>query len=207
MIGAMILGGLTGLAGSITSGILSAKNNKDMERDQARMYAERRAKYEAMANEDPLARSEVQAATRQYDRDAERQMESARNVAAITGATPEYAAAVQKGVAEGKANLLGNVAANASARSDHYNELAQNTAQEAQQAQMQLQAARNATYANLATNAAGAAKAIIGGAMPAKTGTNPNTSVLGASIGKNYTTIPDYSAQFKRWAQGKGIIK
>lgn len=200
----MALGGLVGLAGNIVSGAMSASNNKKMEREQQQMYAQRRAKYEAMANEDPLARSEVQAATRQYDRDAERQIENARNVAAITGATPEYGLAVQKGVAEGKANLLSGVTANASARKDQYTQMADDVAQQAQQAQLQMDAARNETYANLAKNAANAAQSIIGGAM--KKPTSTPTSTIGASFTKNTTGIPDYSAQFRQWAIGKGII-
>lgn len=149
------------LAGQAASGIFSAINNRRMQRERDAESARQVAEAEGRAYEDPLARSEVQAATNKYDRDAERQIENARNVSTIMGATPEYDAAVQKGVAEGKANLLSGVTENASARKDA-NLYRAEAARRAHAAQVRSdREARNSTYAALAANAANAFGSIV----------------------------------------------
>lgn len=155
------IGAIISLAGTAASGIMSAINNRRMERERNAEYAREQAHYQAKANEDPLARSEVQAAVNQYDRDAEKQIENARNVATITGATPEYGLAVQKGVAQGKANLLSGVTAGASERKDRYEELAEQSRQNQYKENMQARQERNATYGALAANAANAFGSIV----------------------------------------------
>lgn len=156
-------GALIGLAGQAVSGVLSTINNKSMQRSADAEAARQAAAYEAKANEDPLARSENQQVIGEYDRQSRQQIDNARNIAAITGATPEYGLAVQKGVAEGRANLMGQIAGGASARKDRYDLIAENVrhqkALEDQERRMQ----RNNTYAALAGNAASAVGAIMEG--------------------------------------------
>ena len=149
------------LAGTAASGIMSAINNKKAQQEADAEYARQQAYNQAKANENPLSRSENQQVLNQYDRDSQRQIETARNVAAITGATPEYSLAVQKGVAEGRANLMGNIAAGASERKDKYEAAAESARQAKATADQERRAARNETFANLASNAANAFGSIV----------------------------------------------
>ena len=154
-------GAIIGLAGQAISGIASARNNRLMQQQADAEAARQKAYYEAKANENPLSRSENQHLLGQYDRDAQQQIENARGVAAITGATPEYGLAVQKGVAEGRANLMGQMAAGASARKDYFEQKGEETAHQKALDDQARRAERNQTYANLASNAASAAGSII----------------------------------------------
>lgn len=148
-----LAGLLLSLAGTGLSHGLSAINNKKAREAQQAESARREAHYEAKANENPLSRSENEHLLGQYDRNAQQQIENARSMAAIKGATPEYAAAVQKGVAEGRANLMGQMSAGASARADKYEEMAEGARQEAAANEQAYHAQRNEQYANLAGNA------------------------------------------------------
>ena len=154
-------GALIGLAGQAVSGIASAINNKRQQQAADAEAARQRAYYDAKANENPLARSENQHLLGQYDRQAQQQIENARGVAAITGATPEYGLAVQKAVAEGRADLMGNMSADASRRADFFNQKGEQAAHQKFLDDQERKAARNQTYANLAANAASAAGAIM----------------------------------------------
>lgn len=162
-----LAGLLLSLAGTGLSAGLSAKNNREARDAQQAESARRQAHYEAKANENPLSRSENQHLLGQYDRNAQQQIENERSMAAITGATPEYAAAVQKGVAENRANLMGQMSAGASAIADKYEEMAEGARQEAAANEQAYHAQRNEQYANLAGNALSAfgslASASIGG--------------------------------------------
>lgn len=154
-------GAIIGLAGQAVSGIASAVNNRRQQASADAEAARHEAVYEAKANEDPLARSENQRLLNQYNREAQRQVERARNMATITGATPEQAAAVQKGIANGRANLMGDMAADASYRKDRYEQMAENVRHQKSLDDQARLAARQQTYANLAANAASA----VGGIM------------------------------------------
>lgn len=156
-------GALIGLAGQAVSGVLSTINNRKIQQSADAEAARQKAYYDAKANENPLSRSEVQHVLGQYDRAAQQQIENARGVAAITGATPEFAAAVQKGVAEGRANLMGNVAAGASRRADYYNMLGEQAQHQKALDDQQRRYERNTTFANLAANAASAVGSIMDG--------------------------------------------
>lgn len=156
-------GAIIGLAGQAVSGALSTINNRRMQQEADAEAARRKAFYDAKANENPLSRSEVQHVLGQYDRSAQQQIENARSMAAIKGATPEFAAAVQKGVAQGRANLMGQVAAGASRRADYYNMLGEQAQHQKAQEDMQRRMQRNSTYAALAGNAASAVGAIMDG--------------------------------------------
>lgn len=125
--------------------------------------ARQQAHYEAKANEDALSRSENRQLLSEYDRKAQKQVEAARNVAAITGATPEYGLAVQKAVAEGRADLMGNIAAGDSARKDKYEQLAENVRHDKAVADIQREAAKQESYANIIANSASAFGSMLGG--------------------------------------------
>ena len=168
-------GAIIGLAGQAVSGALSITNNRRMQQEADAEAARRKAFYEAKANENPLSRSEVQHVLGQYDRSAQQQIETARSMAAIKGSTPEFTAAVQKGVAEGRANLNGQVAAGASRRADYYNMLGEQAQhQKAQEEDMQRRMQRNSTYAALAGNAASAVGAIMDWYSAGKAPFDPN---------------------------------
>lgn len=147
-------GALLSLAGTGLSAGLSAANNKRAKEEQEAEYARQQAHYNAKANENPLARSENQQVLNQYDRKAQQQVENARNVAKITGATPEYSLAVQKGVAQGRADLMGDIAAGASKQRDKYEDLAETSRQNQAAAQQAYRQQRNEQFTNLAANAA-----------------------------------------------------
>ena len=147
-------GALVGLAGQAVGQWLSKKNNEEQQQMADAAAARQEAHYEAKAAENPLARSENQALLNQYDRAAKKQVETARNVAAITGATPEYSVAVQEGVAQGRADLMGQMSAGASRRADAYEQKAEAVRAGKEAADLERKAARQQTYANLISNAA-----------------------------------------------------
>lgn len=154
-------GAIIGLAGQAISGIASAVNNKKQQEEADKEAARQQAFYDTEANQNPLARSENQYLLGQYDRDAQQQTEVARNISKITGATPEYSLGVQKAVAQGRANLMGQMAAGASQRADYYKMRGEQAKHQKFMEDQERKAARNQTYANLAANAASAAGAII----------------------------------------------
>ena len=196
-------GALIGLAGQAVSGVLSTINNRKMQQSADAEAARQKAYYDAKANENPLSRSEVQHVLGQYDRAAQQQIENARGVAAITGATPEFAAAVQKGVAEGRANLMGNVAAGASARKDRYEQLGEMAQHQKALDDQQRRYERNQTYAALAANAASAVgsimdgysaqKAPAGGSVPSE----PTTIQEAPTTSEKIHNAPSRAAQFQ----------
>ena len=151
------------LAGTAASGVMSAINNKRSQQESDARAAADKAHYEAEAAQNPLSTSASRAAIGQYDRDAQKQVETARGVAAIKGATPEYSLGVQKGVAEGRANLLSNIAAGASAREDRMKEKAQEVVRNKYAEDQARHEARNQTYANLLANSASSLSSLLNG--------------------------------------------
>lgn len=154
-------GAIVGLAGQAVSGIASAINNRKMQQAADAETARQVASNEAKAYENPLSRSENQQAMAQYDRTSKQQLENARGVATITGATPEYALGVQKGIADGRAELMGGIAAGASAQKDKYLDKAEKAKEQKFADDQERRLARNTTYANLAANAASAFGSIL----------------------------------------------
>ena len=157
------LGTIVSLAGQAASGIMSVVNNKRVARKEDAEYARQQAEYAARENENPLSRSESRAALNAYDKSAEQQVETARNVSKITGATPEYSLGVQKAAQEGRGNVVSGIAANASERADKARNLVEGSRQEQAKAELARMQARNETYANLAGNAANAFGSILDG--------------------------------------------
>ena len=196
-------GALIGLGGQAVSGVLSTINNRNIQQSSDAEAARQKAYYDAKANENPLSRSEVQHVLGQYDRAAQQQIENARGVAAIKGSTPEFAAAVQKGVAEGRANLMGNVAAGASARKDRYEQLGEMAQHQKALEDQKRRYERNQTYAALAANAASAVgsimdgysaqKAPAGGSVPS----NPTTIQEAPTTSEKIYDAPSRAAQFQ----------
>lgn len=173
------LGAIVSLAGQAASGIMSAVNNRKIQSAADREAARQVAYNEAKAYEDPLSRSENQAAIRAYDRGSQAQLEQAQNVAAITGATPEYSLGVQKGISEGRADLMRGVAKNASADRDKYLSEADNVKHEKFKDDQKRKAERDTTYANLAANAANA----FGGILDSYTANARTTSNAAMNAG------------------------
>ena len=157
------LGTIVSLAGQAASGIMSVVNNKRVARKEDAEYARQQAEYAAMENENPLSRSESRAALNAYDKSAEQQVETARNVSKITGATPEYSLGVQKAAQEGRSNVVSGITADASMRADKARNLVEGSRQEQAKAELARMRERNETYANLAGNAANAFGSILDG--------------------------------------------
>ena len=157
------LGTIVSLAGQAASGIMSVVNNKRVARKEDAEYARQQAEYAARENENPLSRSESRAALNAYDKSAEQQVETARNVSKITGATPEYSLGVQKAAQDGRGNVVSGIAADASMRADKARNLIEGSRQEQAKAELARMQARNETYANLAGNAANAFGSILDG--------------------------------------------
>lgn len=149
-----MLGLLLGAAGTALSGYLSWRNNKKMQQQADEAAAREQSYLQAKANENPLANSANQQLLGQYDRDSQRQLENAKNIAKVTGATGDYTNAVQKGIAEGRADLMSNMSADASARADAYEQKAADARVAKEAADQERMNARNDTFASLATNAA-----------------------------------------------------
>lgn len=162
------IGSILGAAGSVASGIMSSINNKKALQAQQAEAARQQAYYEGKANEDPLSKASNQRLLNEYDRKSQKQLKAAQGMAAITGATPEYSLAVQKGIAEGRADLMGNISANHEATADKALEQAELARQQAAKAEQARLAARDQAYANLAANAASAAGSMISGIQPKK---------------------------------------
>ena len=157
------LGTIVSLAGQAASGIMSVVNNKRVARKEDAEYARQQAEYAARENENPMSRSESRAALNAYDKSAEQQVETARNVSKITGATPEYSLAVQNAAQEGRGNVVSGIAEGASARADAARDAGERSRQEQAKAEIARMQARNETYANLAGNAANAFGGILDG--------------------------------------------
>ena len=157
------LGTIVSLAGQAASGIMSVVNNKRVARKEDAEYARQQAEYAARENENPLSRSESRAALNAYDKSAEQQVETARNVSKITGATPEYSLGVQKASQEGRGNVVSGITADASMRADKARNLVEGSRQEQAKAELARMRERNETYANLAGNAANAFGSILDG--------------------------------------------
>lgn len=154
---------LISLAGQGIGGIMSAVSARKEKQAADAEAARQQAHYEAKANEDALSRSENRQLLSEYDRKAQKQVETAKNVAAITGATPEYGLAVQKAVAEGRADLMGDIAAGNSARKDKYEQLAEGVRHDKAVADIQREAAKQESYANIIANSASAFGSMLGG--------------------------------------------
>lgn len=142
--------------GTAASGVLSAINNRRAKQAADAEFARREAYNEARAAENPLARSENQAAINEYDRKAREQVATARNRSVITGGTPEQDLAVQQAVADGRSSLMSGIGSQASIRADKYKDAAEDTREAKAEYEQARTAARNETYANLAANAANA---------------------------------------------------
>lgn len=181
-------GALIGLAGQAVSGIASAINNKKQQQMADAEAARQQAYYEAKANEDPLSRSENQHLLGQYDRQAQQQIENARNVAAIKGMTPEYSLGVQKAVAEGRANLMSGMSADASARKDYFDQKGEQVRHTKAVEDLERKAARQQTYDNLAANAASAVGSIMDGYSASKAA---KAQANNDGVNKIATSIPD----------------
>jgi len=196
-----MIGTILGLAGKAASGIMSYLNNKRAQEKADAEAARQEAYYRAKANENPLSRSDNQHLLGQYDRQAQQQIENARGVSAITGATPEYGLAVQKAVAEGRADLMGQMSAGASERADKYNKAAEDARHAKEVADQERIAARNETFANLAANAASAVGGIVdsyaGGGMKAPKAISAGGGMTPEQQQKVNTTLAQTASRLK----------
>lgn len=163
---------LISLAGQGIGYLLSSSNARKQEQAEKAEYARQLAAEEAKANEDVLSRSENKRLLAEYDRKAKNQIEAARNVSAITGATSEYSLAVQEAVAEGRANLMGEIAAGASERKDKADARIEKIRQNKAASDLARMEAKNQSYANLIANSASAFGSLVGG-YKNKDGANP----------------------------------
>lgn len=154
---------LISLAGQGVGYALNAVNARKQEQAEQAEYARQLAAEEAKANEDILSRSENKQLLAEYDRKAKKQVETARNVAAITGATPEYGVAVQEAVAEGRADLMGDMVAGASERKDKSDAAIEKIRQNKAASDLARMEAKNQSYANLIANSANSFSSLVGG--------------------------------------------
>ena len=156
-------GTILALGGQIVSGVASAIGNKRKQAIEEQASAREIAYNEAKANANPLADSNTQYLLNKYDRDAEAALERAKGTSAITGATPEYTLGVQKGLAEGKADLMSGISAKTTERADKYKDAAEKARMQANTNRVNTINERMQTYANLAANAMSAGAKIIDG--------------------------------------------
>lgn len=157
------LASLVSLAGQGIGYALNAVNARKQAAAEDAEYARQIAAQEAKANEDTLSSSENKQLLAEYDRKAKKQVETARNVAAITGATPEYSLAVQEAVAEGRADLMGDMVAGASARKDKSDAAIEQIRRNKSASDLARMEAKNQSYANLIANSASAFGSLVGG--------------------------------------------
>lgn len=179
---------LISLAGKGIGYLFSASNARKQEQAEQAEYARQIAAEEAKANEDILSRSENKRLLAEYDRKAKDQVETARNVAAITGATPEYGLAVQEAVAEGRADLMGNIAAGASERKDKSDAAIEQIRRNKSASDLARMEAKNQSYANLIANSASAFGSLVGGYKGKQP--YPTAPAKDSNKTKQQTTIP-----------------
>lgn len=154
---------IVSLVGQGIGGMMSARSDRKEKQAADAEAARQQAHYEAKANEDALSSSKNRQVVNEYDRNTQRQVETAQNVAAIAGATPEYNLAVQKAVAEGRADLMGNIEAGESARKDKYDQLAEGVRHDKAVSDIQREAAKQESYANVVANSASTFGSMLGG--------------------------------------------
>ena len=186
---------LISLAGQGIGGIMSAVSSRKEKQAADAEAARQQAYYEAEANEDALSRSENRQLLSEYDRKAQKQVETAKNVAAITGATPEYGLAVQKAVAEGRADLMGDISAGDSARKDKYEQLAEGVRHDKAVADIQREAAKQESYANIIANSASAFGSMLGG-YKAQQASGEQPADLDGNARKNATSLAVNNASY-----------
>lgn len=131
--------------------VSNERAKRKLENDEA----DRQDSYYSMKeNENPLVRSDDKELLSEYNRQSERQLERAENVGKIMGATPEFGLAVQGEIANGRANLLGDIASGESQRRDYFSRLRELARQKKAENEMARLNANTTKYANLAANAA-----------------------------------------------------
>lgn len=196
---------LISLAGQGIGYALSASNARKQEQATQAEYARQIAAEEAKANEDILSRSENKRLLAEYDRKAKDQVETARNVAAITGATPEYSLAVQEAVAEGRADLMGDIAAGASERKDRSDAAIEQIRRNKSASDLARMEAKNQSYANLIANSASAFGSLVGGYKTPGVSTKSDADPNQQNDDKNKTGQAVVSTHAKR-LELKGIV-
>ena len=201
----MVIGTILGAVGKAASDVMSIINNRKQNQQLEAENARQQAYYDSKANEDALSKASVQQAMNQYDRKAEQQIANAQNVAAVTGATPEYALAVQKGVAQGRADVMGNALVNAEATQEKALDQSELVRQEAAKQKQAMLTEQNQSFANLAANAGNVATSLMNATSAnrakeikddkAATGSAPSPNLAGGSLNK--TLSNDEKEYFK----------
>lgn len=184
------LGTAASLAGNMVSGIMSTRNNKRMQRESDAYYDSARGKTEGMYNsqiyQDPMRRAENVSVISTADRRMKRADDVAAGRQRVVGGTNEARLAQRGRLADSYAQLLSNIAGNASKRVDALvqgrNKQLMGLDASQQQTNMGLLQSRNKTYENLAANAttlAGNSLYALGGASKTKNnGTAQGTQVI-----------------------------
>jgi hypothetical protein len=199
------IGAILGAVGNAASGVMSIINKRKQTQQLDAENARQQAYYDSKANEDALSKASTQQAMNQYDRKAEEQIANAQNVAAVTGATPEFTLAVQKGVAQGRADMMGNAQVNAEATQEKALDQSEQVRQEAARQRQALLAEQNQSFANLAANAGNVATSLMNAASAPKakednkgkvaTGSAPSPTLADGSLNK--TLSNDEKEYFK----------
>lgn len=120
MIGA-IFSTLSGLGKMMTGGVMARREEERQKELTEQALQEARNEYESDFYRNVLDRSDVQSMLGRARDESKRRIKAARATAAVTGGTPEAAAAIQQAEAAG----YGQTVANAAARGDSYRERAQ----------------------------------------------------------------------------------
>lgn len=155
------IGAILGIVGKTASDVMGIINKRKQTQQLDAENARQQAYYDSKANEDALSKASTQQAMNQYDRKSEEQIANAQNVAAVTGATPEFTLAVQKGVAQGRADVMGNAQVNAEATQEKALDQSEQVRQEAAKQRQALLAEQNQSLANVAANAGNVATSLM----------------------------------------------
>lgn len=190
---------LISLAGQGIGYIMSAVNNRKQQRAADKEAARQIAVQEAKGNENILSRSENRQAIAEFDRKSEEQVRKANNVATITGATPEYALAVQSAVSNARADLVGEMASGASTRKDAVDDEIENIRRKQAEGDMERLTSRQTSYANLISNASSAFGNLLSGyKSPGETsGASEGVDDIDGNSEKNSTTTPPHAKKLE----------
>lgn len=113
-----IIGGVGALASTIAGGITSAKRNREADDLMAQQRADNKAWWESRRMEDYTQRSDAQAVIRKQRALYDEQLKRARMAQVVSGGTDESLAMAQQAAAQGVADTMSDIAAQAAQSKD-----------------------------------------------------------------------------------------
>ena len=148
------VGAATGLAGTIFGGIKGAKQRKKQEDVLNRQFSQNEELFNRQYYQDIMNRSDTANLLKSYRDTLKERNKAQRNMATVTGATPEAIAAQKKINADAYGNVMSGIAAQSSQLKDNAIDRYSNMSNYLMGKKSDMYAQRAQNYANLAANSA-----------------------------------------------------